>query len=832
MDSYTVHRRSPRAIAPINRRPRMVSAARLLGLALAVALLAGLIVPLSGSAQDTPVDEPVTTEETPVAEETPVVEDSPVVEETPVVEEDPVVEETPDAGINSLQGDPNTSRIIVLIRTCPEPYDDDFAQLNANCKYITGHEFDVYGVDNAGQGVQQTGTYFLDVNNIGAGQYTIRSFTPNGYRSPTVFCTRGPSPTPPNTFTETVTYDGYYEPTLGAGEVLSCQWFYTPRVYGYGSLTVGYSICPPEDAIPFPFDYDDAGINELATICSLYKDQAVPMKIYSHADGFNMTQYTSPSSGTVTWTTLPAGGQTLTVDPRPGYTPRMFCYHNDGVGGIFEARVQNWNADTEVKKNIGTGCDWFLVPDDQPIGNISGTVSIAAYDCDGILDAGIDPYTAERDDLVASCAPYTGDAVSFDLSQAGAGETATRLTGETGDGAASWEGVAGGDVTVTGFNAAGYGDPVVYCSTFNPAALVLETTYVAVDVTDLTFAYELAEDYSLNCSWFAIPAAGGDTATDSDGEDGVEDGDGDVTDVPDTDEDAEDEVTDAGTGSVTVVSYACPTDTAAQDSFDAYAAACTAAIEGAIFKLDGASSGNPGEQTSGADGAATWSGRDADHFYLYQQDVPAGYGTPAVYCDTYVALDSLVPGYAAYGVSEEGRIEFDLAEGESITCSWFGILGAAALDSDETENQSEGQTEDGAEDEGDLSPEASSATGSITVYEWRCPEGFDVAAQDANPWIECAVATDDVAFTIAGAGEQPTGDALPGGIVWDGLAAGDYQIGDTKADDASGFVLACHGLTASTAYPLYSTESGAPLDIALGAGQQVACLWFTVPAAA
>ncbi len=110
--------------------------------------------------------------------------------------------------------------------------------------------------------------------------------------------------------------------------------------------------------------------------------------------------------------------------------------------------------------------------------------------------------------------------------------------------------------------------------------------------------------------------------------------------------------------------------------------------------------------------------------------------------------------------------------------------------------------------------------------------GFDVAAQDANPWIECAVATDDVAFTISGASEQ-TGNALPGGIAWDGLAAGNYQIDDTQADDdASGFVLACHGLTTSTAYPLYSTESGAPLEIALGAGQQVACLWFTVPAAA
>ena len=132
-----------------------------------------------------------------------------------------------------------------------------------------------------------------------------------------------------------------------------------PRVYGYGSLTVGFSLCPPEDAIPFPFDYDTAGINELATICSLYKEQPVPMKIYSHANAFSMTQYTSPSSGTVTWTTLAAGGQTLSTDPRSGYTPRMFCYHSVGDTSIFEAPIENWNATIEVKKNVGSACDWF-----------------------------------------------------------------------------------------------------------------------------------------------------------------------------------------------------------------------------------------------------------------------------------------------------------------------------------------------------------------------------------------------------------------------------------------------------------------------------------------
>ena len=350
----------------------------------------------------------------------------------------------------------------------------------------------------------------------------------------------------------------------------------------------------------------------------------------------------------------------------------------------------------------------------------------------------------------------------------------------------------------------------------------------------MRFAYELIDDYSVSCDWFAIPTTGGGTA--SDGGDGdITDGDtGETGDTPDADENDEDgDVTGTQTGADTVVTYACPKDTTTRDAYAVYAAACTDTREGAIFKLDGDRSGNPGEQISGADGSASWANREADRYYLYEPESPAGYGTPVIYCDTYVALDGLVPDYAAFDAST-GRIDFDLAAGESITCSWFGIPGSQGVEIT-SEDQDEVQDQDQDQSEDQDTATTVDTTASITVYQWRCPAGIDLAAASASPWLECAVATDDVAFTLAsssGAG-QPPGDFLSGGVRWDGLAAGDYQIDDPQADDAAaGFVLACHGLTASAAYPLYSTESGAPLEIALGAGQQVACLWFTVPAAA
>ncbi len=107
-----------------------------------------------------------------------------------------------------------------------------------------------------------------------------------------------------------------------------------------------------------------------------------------------------------------------------------------------------------------------------------------------------DPYSASRDDLVAACSAYDGDQVIFDLSHAGTGETETQSTGATGDGAALWTEVIGGDLTITGHDLAGYGEAIVYCSSYNPAALVFESNYAAVDVTNMRFAYELTDDYS------------------------------------------------------------------------------------------------------------------------------------------------------------------------------------------------------------------------------------------------------------------------------------------------------------------------------------------------
>ena len=90
------------------------------------------------------------------------------------------------------------------------------------------------------------------------------------------------------------------------------------------------------------------------------------------------------------------------------------------------------------------------------------------------------------------------------------------------------------------------------------------------------------------------------------------------------------------------------------------------------FKLDGASTGNPGEQLTDANGQAGWSGMEADYYYL-TEEVPAGFGRPVVFCSYYDPAAFQDREYDRYSVSAENRIEFDLADGEYIACVWFNI---------------------------------------------------------------------------------------------------------------------------------------------------------------
>ena len=131
-------------------------------------------------------------------------------------------------------------------------------------------------------------------------------------------------------------------------------------------------------------------------------------------------------------------------------------------------------------------------------------------------------------------------------------------------------------------------------------------------------------------------------------------------------------------------------------------------------------------------------------------------------------------------------------------------------------------------------PAAADDDGSITIYKWLCPAGYDLAAEAADPWSDCGASQNGAAFVIEGpngfGGEQVTGQFVAGAVAWYGLASGDYQIAEfLQEGDAYGFVLTCEGALWPDLYPLYSTKSGEPFAIGLTDGAQIVCHWFNVP---
>jgi hypothetical protein len=816
MDSLIVHRRSPGLAAGIGRRAPF----RALGLALAVALLATLLVPLASplGGSVAAADEAVATDqtdsttqddggdgtapETPVAEETPVADETPVAEETPIADETPVTDETPDAGFTGG----NTSRIVIWTRDCSTDYGADFFQFDAKCALATNAPFELSGFDNNGAYVYQTATNFLDTY-VNGGSYTVHEEIPQGYRLAAVFCTKGLTAVP---YTEFVSYEGYLEFSLVANEHIGCHFFNVPQnaPVSYGALQLDFSVCPPVEAIPFPFDYATATVGQLATVCSLYRDGAVPFNLLAYTNGFDLTMYTDPANNAIaSWAQMAAGSVRLTTEPWAGYgSPRVFCFYDNVPTNIFETTVYNWEASFTLNAGVYAVCSWFNIP--APDSLATGTVAVTTHVCDDIFDGDLDPYDAARDELLAACVPYAGDEIGFDLSQDAADEPLTGFTGATGDGAALWESVPGGDLTITAVAGVdGYGEPVVFCSVSDPRALVFDPVYAPVQVQDFGFAYELPDASSLYCDWFNIPASG--TDADVDAEDGSD--------------------TEGGDSSVIVFTYACPTATD-EDDLDWFEESCAETVEDVSFKLDGESTGNPGDSPTDATGRVRWSGLEEDTFYLYEE-FPAGSGEPVVFCGVDGDYDDYHPEYTPDAEPFTYRIDFDLDEGDAFVCLWFNVPtdeGSQELESGSGDGDG-GQATDG--DGGEVGDEDG---GAVIVYAWVCPD-LDTQAPNLSQLYEsCAPAAEAVSFhLIDGQGNDSARRTDERSRVqWVDVAAGNYGLSaETPAGYGAPIVYCDLAQGAENWLPEpWSAGDGAIAFAHEGAGWDVVCDWFTVPA--
>ncbi len=499
---------------------------------------------------------------------------------------------------------------------------------------------------------------------------------------------------------------------------------------------------------------------------------------------------------------MPAGVYRIRELIPQGYgEPRVFC----GFAAYYEQEPLKSEVITydgvyefQLAQDQAIYCYWFNVPL-QP--KITASGLIRKHGC----PAGFDATSADIYELAANCHDALSD-IPFTITQL----AWTQTVNSDQNGWTRFSNVPPGPLVIGEEVPDGYAIFRVFC---NQRKITGESTgYTEMDVSDEgAINLLLQPGYDFDCDWFNAPAQQGVT--------------------------------------ISVVKYLCP-DYVGYDwgDYADYAAECTDAGEGVSFKLDSASTGNPGDQQTDASGQASWSGFEADHYYLTElpEEAPAGYGKPVAFCAYYDPAAMQDRQYDRYDVSDEYRIEFDMADGQFITCTWFNIsLSYQGQPEEEptyvaTEEPIEEPTEEPAEEPEETPIDSTATLGSLMIVAYACDAGYDPFATEADPSSDCLDPLDDREFDLTGSdGEASglTGADGDGTLIFADLAADRYTLQAQLPEDIDqAFVLAClSDIRSFDDYPFYPfavpDESGS-LALTLLDAENLACSWYEVPAPA
>lgn len=252
--------------------------------------------------------------------------------------------------------------------------------------------------------------------------------------------------------------------------------------------------------------------------------------------------------------------------------------------------------------------------------------------------------------------------------------------------------------------------------------------------------------------------------------------------------------------SITIYKFACggtPQDymTGGVPDYQKFNSLCTNAMPGVNFTVSN-SGGTVATGTTTNSNPMTLANVPVGPVSI-AETLPSGYGQPYVYCG---------PDYAnGAQVVTNATINLTLTGTAGIICSWYNVP---------------------------IGP------GSITVYKWACPAGYDYTKPGADPKTECTEALNGVNFTLVDTDpatvdlQTMTGDSIPGAVYFGGEQPGDYTLTETIPDGiASAFVLDCTGGSTGMVHPI-PLAVGNVLNLTLGSGDQIVCNWYNVPEAA
>mgnify|MGYP001218920778 FL=1 len=432
-------------------------------------------------------------------------------------------------------------------------------------------------------------------------------------------------------------------------------------------------------------------------------------------------------------------------------------------------------------------CNWFNVPPTggPPTQKVSGL--IRAHGC----PPGFDAISADIYELAANC---QGPMANIGYTVTASNFQHTVISNQAGW--AEFNDVPTGQISVNSEMPTGYGVMRAFCNQRNTQG---ESKGISeYDVSDDgTISFTMEPQYeSFDCDWFYAPAPRG--------------------------------------VSVTIVKYYCPEHVGYNyGGFEDYSSACTELAEGVTFKLDSDSTGNPGDKDTDANGQASWSDLEADHYYLSElpEYAPQGYGRPVAFCGYYDPAATQDRQYERYDVSSDYRIEFDLADGQAIACVWFNIV---------RNHQEQPTAEPGATEEPGDGPsiEPSSDGASFTLIAYTCDPGYDPYEDEADPEADCPDTTDGLPFRLFNEDDEhegETGDEDEGTVVFSDLDEGIYTLqAELPEETALAFILACESDVSSFEdypfYPFALVGADGTVRLALLDGENLACSWYNVPA--
>ena len=516
-----------------------------------------------------------------------------------------------------------------------------------------------------------------------------------------------------------------------------------------------------------PYDLTGLTVYEIAPLCP---DQATGLPVTLDNGSGIVLNSTTDGSGLASFTNIDPGISTFYLYPAgvSGYDGRVAgCKEEDGVGNEVSpytlmpiGGLGDVNFFFHADGNM-VYCDFFLYTPGvtPPAPTTYGEVQVNKITC----PQGFDGYSADIYGLAAGCQDAT-QVVTFTLTDSlGASSDAT--TPGAAVNLATWQNVPSGSLTITEAPLADYGDPRVFCKNIQLAGP--EDPETEVGVSNYAITTELKNGYDiLYCDWFNISYT-----------------------EPKVD--------------ITINKHLCPDGYGSSDLDELYAN-CNETYDPVTFKLDGASSGNPGDQTTGdvIPNGVQWTNMDPDTWYILEF-LPDGWGEPIVYC-TLTEQASGTPGTPALTPVEprdEGwRITYTVDEGYDLSCDWFNTTGSPYV--------------------------------GISLHKYGCPTTYEQNWTLNDFYQYCNIIVQGAKFTVSGPDSFTDTQTLSGiDLSWDQLAPGDYSVQELQPAVFSGSAVFCtvgDSTGNDGSYEFVDTSSNT-LDWSLDVGEYLDCYWYNLP---